>query len=205
MRARAVLVATLVVMAAPAALAQGHKCPPAGTEVWTTLIPANGKPIRYEGQQDFWCLRTRDGKPINSELGHVAFYARANMGSESAMKLRDIAAQLWPLAPGKSATTVVRGVSDGSSAAAFVGQHIYRWEFNVEPAQSITVPAGTFTVLPIVQDVIGEGGNYHRGRYTYYYAPDLGTNVKFDYKVVHGSNGSPPQPWELVSIKTPGK
>jgi hypothetical protein len=205
MRAPAALVtALLLTAAAPAALAFEHKCPALGTEVRTTLLSPKSAPIRYDGQHDLWCLRTLAGKPLNSELGHMAFFPVTQRGSDAAQKYYGIAQELWPLAPGKTAVTMSARVSDGSSAAASDANSLMRTEFRVEPPRSLTVPAGTFTVVPIVYEVIGTGRNYHRGQYTYYYAPDLGTNAKFEYKVVHGSNANPPQSWELVSFKAPG-
>jgi hypothetical protein len=205
MRAPAVLVTALIVLAAPMALAVEHKCPPAGTEIRTTLLAASSKPIRSEGQEGLWCLRSLNGQPINSEIGHLSFFPRSQQASDAAREYSAAAAELWPLTPGKTASFQFRHTGDGSSAAADAGNYIHRVEFTVEPPRELTVPAGTFRVLPIVYDVRGTGKNYHHGRYTYYYAPDLATNVKFEYKIIQGSNARPPQPWELVSIKTPGK
>lgn len=202
MRVGAVVVIGILTVPA-AVLAHDHKCPPAGTEIRTSTLAASSKPIRSEGQQGLWCLRSLNGQPINSEIGHLSFFPRDQMTSKAARDYSDAAAQLWPLTPGKTVSFQFQHTGDGSSAAANSGNFIQRIEFKVEPPRSVTVPAGTFQVLPIVYDVRGTGGNYHHGRYTYYYAPELATNVKFEYTIIQGSNARPPQSWELVSIKAP--
>jgi hypothetical protein len=202
MRAYAVLAGLGLIAAAPAARAYEHVCPAPGTEIVTTQFRT---PIRYEGQEGLACLRSQGGKPINNEIGHYRFYPRGGSSSELYGKYLAAAYQLWPLAPGKRTDFPYSAVGDGSSAGSTRNNHYYRAHLSVEAAREITVPAGRFEVVPIVLDIRGERGNYHHSRYTYFYAPALGTNVKFTYELVSGSSATGSTPWELVRYQAPGQ
>jgi hypothetical protein len=202
-RARAAMVGAWLLVALPAA-AYDHNCPPAGTEVMTTEIQASGRPIRYEGQDGLWCLRSRGGRPISSELGHLGFFQRQGEHDDVFDKFLTAAAELWPITPGKETGFQYAGVSGGLGGGSQRDNRLYAFEFSVGDATRITVPAGTFMVVPIEILQRGTGGNYMALQSTYYYAPELGTNVKFDYRVVSGTGPTrAPAPWELVSIKPP--
>src|SRR5271170_3387908 len=169
MRTRSALViASLGLLPAWPAWAFDHKCPEPGTEIWTSEISASNRPIRYDGQSGLWCLRSRGGKPINSELGHFRFYARNAQTSDLYEKYQTAAAELWPLSPGKRATFQYVGTSDGSSEGAGNGSHFYTIDITVEAQQPITVPAGRISAIPIVVSRRGQQSDYHQSSSTYY-------------------------------------
>jgi hypothetical protein len=198
----AALASQALIGAWPAA-AFDHICPAAGTEVWTTLIPASGRPIRYDGQDGLWCQRSRGGQPTTSELGHIRFFARNAMDTDIRGKFLDAAQQLWPLTPGTNISFLYATASDGSSEGATQNNTFYRGELSVEFQRQIAVPAGTFSVIPIVYTIRGQQGNYHQSSYTYYYAPELGANVKFEYRLISGSSFDQAKSWELTRIRQP--
>jgi hypothetical protein len=189
-------------IAAEPTLAYEHKCPAIGTEVRTTLIPS-GAPIRYDGANGLWCLRSRGGQPINSEFGHVRFYPRTMQGSDLSEKNLDAASQLWPLIPGTEISFPYNATGDGSSAGSTRTNNTYVTEITVGQPQRVTVPGGTYSAVPIEFLVRGQLGNYHQSSQTYYYAPELGTNVKYEYRLISGSAFDQPKSWELISIKPP--
>lgn len=204
MRALAgVVIVGLGLLAAWPADAFEHRCPEPGTEVWTTEIPASSRPVIYEGQNGLWCLRSRGGQPINSELGHFRFRARNARTSDLFEKFDAAASALWPLYPGKRATFQFLGARAGSGEAADTSSQFYSIDITVDMQRQITVPAGTFSVVPIVVTQRGEKSGSYEGSETYYYSPELGTNVKFEFRLISGSILSPPKSWELARIRSP--
>jgi hypothetical protein len=196
-----VVLASLALIGVRPASAFDHKCPAPGTELRTTLT-SSGAPIRYDGEQGLWCLRSRGGQPMHSELGHFRFFARTTAHDGLYDKYVDAANALWPLAPGNTARFLYQDIETGRGANATVGNFLYEHYITVEEARQISVPAGTFTVVPIVDELRGTGGNVHRSQLIFYYAPELGTNVKFEFRAINGV-GNEATPWELVSIKSP--
>jgi len=206
-----VVVAALWLLAAPPAFGFEHRCPAPGTELVTTAIQAaNLPPIRYEGASGLWCLRSQGGKPIDSELDHFNYFPRdvAQIDLYERRVLREkslrAAAALWPLVPGNHASFVYAYQEDLSGGGSISGrQFFFTQDLAVEMPRQIRVPAGQFLVIPIVVTIRGQGGQYHQSVRTYYYAPDLATNVKFEYRLVAGNQATPPPSWELVSIRQP--
>src|SRR5256885_1233824 len=47
------------------------------------------------------------------------------------------------------------------------------------------------------------GGKPLDARSTYFYAPDLGLNVKYEYRMISGTPDPREKPWELESIRSP--
>ncbi|HUA53487.1 MAG TPA: hypothetical protein VMB81_15055 [Candidatus Sulfotelmatobacter sp.] len=179
------------------AQAEDFKCPTPGL----ALRYSDGGLLRYDGRDGFWCMRSRlNGKPFASELGHVAFYYRDRASGNEFDKWLNAVAELWPIAPGKSVSFIYQDVEGGDNAGSQRNSFIYARDVSVEPPRQITVPAGTFTVYPIVDILRGTGGNYHRSSRTYYYAPDLGANVKFEYRLISGGQVNQPKPWEVVEV-----
>src|SRR5262249_12945764 len=115
------------------------------------------------------------------------------------------AAELWPITPGKKITFVYTGVSDGSSGGATTNQHQYEVTILVDVPRGVKTPAGTFQAVPIQMTLKGQLGNYHHSTQTYYYAPALGTNVKYEYRLISGTSNNQPQSWELTSIRAPSQ
>jgi hypothetical protein len=179
--------------------AEDFNCPPPGL----TLKISDGARLRYEGRDGLWCMRSLNGKPFASDLGHVAFYNRARAGGEEYNKWPIAVAELWPITPGKSVSFIYQGVESGGGAGATLNSQAYAHDVTVESPRQITVPAGTFTVYPIVDVLHGMAGNYHRSSRTYYYAPQLGANVKFEYRLLAGSQADQPKSWEVVAVIPP--
>ncbi len=187
----------MLVVAAPAG-AEPFKCPAPGV-----VLKIGKDVLRYEGQDGLWCKRSMNGKPFASDLGHVAFYYRERASGDLYKKWAKAMAELWPIAPGKSVKFVYQGTDDGSSAGALVGSGIFEHEITVEVPRSITVSAGTFVVYPIVDMHRGVANNYHRSSRTYFYAPELGANVKFEFKLISGTLGNQPRNWEVGQVVAP--
>jgi hypothetical protein len=139
---------------------------------------------------------------MNSELGHFRFFARNATHDALYDKYVDAANALWPLAPGNTARFLYQDIETGRGASASVGNYLYEHYITVEDARQISVPAGTFIVLPIVDELRGTGGNVHRSQLVFYYAPELGTNVKFEFRAINGV-GNEATPWELTRIQAP--
>ena len=197
-RALAVALTGVVLSAAPLR-AEEHKCPTPGLSVRYS----GGDVIRYESQEGLWCLRTRNGKPATSELGHVAWYFRDRASGDEYEKWLKAVVQFWPISPGKTITFTYLGTEDGSGPGAAFNRFFYAHDVTVEPPRQVTVGAGTFTVFPIVDIVRGTGGNHFRSSYTHFYAPELGTDVKFEFKLISGSIARQPSNWEIVAIIPP--
>jgi hypothetical protein len=195
----AAVVGGALVIAAPSR-AEPFKCPPPGT----TLKYSDGGALRHDGRDGMWCPRTTaGGKPFAAALGHVAFYNRDRASGDVYEKWLKAVAQLWPIEPGKSVSFRYQTAEDGSSANAFTGNITLEEEVTVEAPRSITVGAGTFVVYPLVILHKGVGTTYHRSSRTYYYAPELGANVKFEFRLISGSMGQQPKNWEVVAITPP--
>jgi len=201
---RCVVLAVLLLSAGAAqpASAFEHRCPAPGTEVRWSITPARA-PIRYDGQDGLWCLRSYEGRPIESELGHFRFFARDAEHTEMYDKMLEAARELWPLEPGNHASFLYVDQADGANEAADVGSYFYQAEFSVGPPVVLSVRAGTYEALPISLDIFGQHQNTHHSQYVYYYAPDIGMVVKFEFHLVHGTLARQPRNWELVSIKLP--
>jgi hypothetical protein len=176
-----------------------HKCPAPGTTVNNSL----GGSFRYERQEGLWCLRTRNGRPAQAELGHMRFFDESRRSGEMYEKWLNTASEIWPIAPGKSTSFIYQGTETGMGANATLGNYIYAYETRVEPPIQVTVGAGTFTAYPIISVLRGTTGNVHRSEYVFYYAPEVGTNVKFEYRPINGVTKDPPPNWELVKITPP--
>ena len=188
------------ILPAAAAHAEDFKCPKPGL----VLRYSDGGALRHDGQDGLWCMRSRlNGKPYASAFGHVAFYYRDRARGNEYDKWQTAIPQLWPIAPGKSVSFVWQDVEGGDNAGSQRNSFIFARDVSVEPARQITVPAGTFTVYPIVDLMRGTGGNYHRSVRTYYYAPELGANVKFEYRLISGGQINQPKPWEVVEVIPP--
>jgi hypothetical protein len=224
-------VATTMLLASQAnAIAEEHKCPVPGTEVmWTE----SREPVRYEGQEGLWCYRFSGGRQIPSELGHIRYFPRYqhNEAYEKALKaatelspiepgkkllfnfqnasgqtysgqiLRDDvydkflkgASELWPIEPAKKVTFNFKGQSDRAFSTTI----------SVEQRETITVLAGTFTVLPLIVEIRNIGGREYHVRRSFYYSPDLGMNVKNDFQYFAGNARPDESPSELISVKPP--
>ncbi len=185
------------------AFAIDHACPPPGTEVNTTQT--TGTPIRYESQRGLFCLRSRGGRAINSELGHFRFFARTAPNTDLYEKYVRAAAELWPIVPGKKITFVYTGVGDGSSGGSTTNPHQYEVTIVVDVQRHVKTAAGTFVAFPIQMTLKGLRSNHHVSTQTYYYAPDLAINVRYEYRLVSGTSSNQPTSWELTRIRTPGQ
>jgi hypothetical protein len=84
-----------------------------------------------------------------------------------------------------------------------VTPHPHLYDVVVETPRSIAVPAGTFSVIPIVVSMHADAPHHYGFQSTYYYAPELATNVKYDLRVTSGRGRRLGPPWELVSITLP--
>jgi hypothetical protein len=197
---RALLIAAALIAVPVVAAAAEHRCPAPGTEVRFSLATA---PLRYEGQDGLWCLRSVGGKPIHRELGHFRFFAANAERNELYDKTVAAAAQLWPIEPGKSVSYIYQATGGGAGGGGLIGSARYEVTVTVEPARAVTVPAGTFTAMPIVMNLRGTGSNYLSTLATYYYAPELGMNIKHEYRVVSGTGDAGDKPWEVVAITAP--
>jgi len=81
------------------------------------------------------------------------------------------------------------------------GDGTWFYDVVVERAESITTPAGTFPTLVLLLD---EQSPQFAGRWQqrYWYSPQVGYAVKYEYKTLHGMpprNG--PQDWVLTEYK----
>jgi hypothetical protein len=79
----------------------------------------------------------------------------------------------WPLAPGKDWS---QGYIDEEAGQKYSGQTVFNSE-----AEKVSVPAGQFDAIKIVQRFLFSG-RYGQSVNTYWYCPDVKNNVKIVYK-----------------------
>ena len=105
---------------------------------------------------------------------------------------------LIPLEVGKKVTYE-------SSGAGNLGRADGAWQYtlSVERYEQLTTPAGTMAtfVLFVEERTFRGDGKWER---RYWYAPDVGHVVKFDFKTIQGNPPVPyPSNWMLTEIKVP--
>ncbi len=156
--------------------------PPVGTDVVTT-----GDTYRVESVNGFDAvmrnLRTGNRFGVHalvlagSSVGNVLQYDRAAPES------------LWPLSVGKS-----------TSFDAHREHQVWQVEVSVTGTERVVVPAGTFDTFVIQKRERGIGHNSYRGTTTYWYAPIVGSPVKYE-QVVESQNNR--IAWELKQLAYP--
>jgi hypothetical protein len=114
----------------------------------------------------------------------------------------DAATRLWPLSPGDVVKFLYQDVETGRGGNASKGSYIYEHEISVGDPVVVSVAAGQFLTVPITDELRGTGGNSHRSQYVFYYAPEYGLTVKFEFKAISGV-GNEAKPWELTELKQP--
>jgi hypothetical protein len=101
---------------------------------------------------------------------------------------RRIADGLWPLEVGNEASVVVTR-----------GDQSWRYTLKVLRSETVTIPAGQFQTYVVERRQQGMGSNFHESIATYWYAPSVGTVVKFESKLLAGTSRDPPS-WEAAGI-----
>lgn len=96
---------------------------------------------------------------------------------------------------------VGRRVSFSTSGASVVGSDGFWFQtVSVERAENVVTPAGTFPAFVILSENQSVQGSHGLWQYRYWYAPEIGHVVKFEFLTVHG-NPPPnyPKRWELTA------
>ena len=167
------------------------RCPIPGTVI---EFAPNGR-IVFTGQDGMWCLGT------NTRGQQWRYYAMlANAGSAY---IENHVERIWPLEIGKEITFKIQGGSNNVSGGESYPIFWYTERIVVARQERVSVQAGTFDTwaIEIHEDTSGQGRTFSAVR-TYWYAPNIGYNVKMTYHIAMGVGKD--DAWEAKAITTAG-
>ena len=190
-KAALIVMATLIVHGNALAEGQLH-CPATGTQ----LSFSDGGAIESLGEvSDSICRFKNRQTSATYERILGAFVPTAAIIKTNMQKIRS----LIPLKVGKRVTFETSGASN------LGGDGAWQYTLLIEKAETIVTPAGTLAtfVLLYQEQTFGSGGKWER---RYWYSPEVGHVVKFEFKTIHGSPPKPyPSNWTLTEVRAPGE
>lgn len=147
-------------------------------EVGQAFVFDNGRVERVEsvdGSRVTWVARSgrtyvRDINPI------VPILEWSYRGQSGTRRIVGDAAGIWPLATGRS--TRFQAINETRDGERRIRRSVHLWTCAVRAERQLTVPAGTFAVLPIVCDRFSPESMRVLERIAWDYAPEVGHYVR---------------------------
>jgi hypothetical protein len=172
----------------------GFHCPPRGTFSTNSL----GSVVTYLGvdpaASDICIGRNGAGSPVQQIRG---IWIIGSMWPDSIPGVRDALAKLTTLPPGAEVTMSVTGKSSNpDDPRAGTWTHTMK----VHGEQTLTVPAGTFRTVLIVDHERGRGPTGYDGTHDYWVDRNTGLPVK---RRTESSSPGKTSDWEMTSLRVP--
>jgi hypothetical protein len=94
---------------------------------------------------------------------------------------------------------------DNSGADVRGADGVWFYEVSIERSEKVATAAGTFPAFVILYDEQSPQGTRGHWQRRFWYAPDVGYAVKFEYLMLHGVPSlNYPKNWELTAFKPGG-
>jgi uncharacterized caspase-like protein len=175
----------------PSSAADGvaFRCPTAGTIIETST----GNVLTFIPGKDFRCRFKNQSGTVTERFAMLLAGNSAwiNSGGEKLTKL-------WPLRVGNEQWFVYSGTTVSGNPGSWYHT------FTVKRTERLTVKAGTFNTFVIEHREQGALGNTADSVDRYWFAPDVGYFVKYEFSVINArGNYGERKDWEAVRVTVP--